>query len=90
MDDAQGARERRRVTGVCAWLGFTLATLFLYPLAAALDSGIYYLQWQRRDLVETLTALASLRCCSLSRCTWSGPYGAGARRSRYYSSRQSR
>ncbi len=60
MDDAQGARERRRVTGVCAWLGFTLATLFLYPLAAALDSGIYYLQWQRRDLVETLTALASL------------------------------
>ena len=27
-----------------AWLGFSFAALFLYPLADALDSGIYYLQ----------------------------------------------
>jgi hypothetical protein len=47
---------RRRV--IAAWLGFALAALFFYPLAAAIQTDIYYLQWQRQDLVETLVALA--------------------------------
>jgi hypothetical protein len=41
---------------VAAWLGFALAGLFFYPLAVALDSDRYYLQWQPQDLVETLIA----------------------------------
>ena len=45
---------------ISAWLGFALAALFFYPLAVALDSDIYYLQWQTRDLVETVAALAAL------------------------------
>lgn len=43
---------------VSAWLGFALAALFFYPLAAALDTDIYYLQWQPSDLVETTVVLA--------------------------------
>ncbi len=45
---------------VSAWLGFALAALFLYPLAVALDSDIFYMQWQRRDTAETAVALALL------------------------------
>jgi hypothetical protein len=45
---------------VSAWLGLALAALFFYPLAAALSSGIYYLQWQRADVIETAVALAAL------------------------------
>jgi len=37
---------------VSAWLGFALAALFFYPLAVALDTDVYYLQWQRADAVE--------------------------------------
>jgi Sulfatase len=43
-----------------AWMGFTLASLFLYPLASVLSGNIYYLQWQPRHLAETLVALAIL------------------------------
>ena len=50
----------RRATAVSAWLGFALAALFLYPLAVALDSDIFYLQWQRGDTVEAVAALAVL------------------------------
>jgi hypothetical protein len=46
---------RRRVA-IAAWLGFALAALFFYPLAVALDSDRYYLQWQPQDLVETAAA----------------------------------
>lgn len=42
---------------ISVWLGFALTALFFYPLAAALDADIYYLQWQRADLVETVVAL---------------------------------
>jgi len=49
---------RRRV--IAAWLGFALAALFFYPLAAAIQTDIYYLQWQRQDLAEALVALAVL------------------------------
>ena len=51
---------KRSVVAIAAWLGFALAALFLYPLADALDSGIYYLQWQHRDSIETFAALALL------------------------------
>src|SRR5687767_9949344 len=45
---------------VAAWLGFALAALFFYSLAVALDTDIYYLQWQSGDLVEAAVALALL------------------------------
>ena len=40
---------------VAGWLG-ALAALFFYPLAVALDSDRYYLQWQPQDLAETAAA----------------------------------
>ncbi len=43
-----------------AWVGFTLAALFLYPLAGALTDGAFYLQWQRQDAIGALAALALL------------------------------
>jgi sulfatase-like protein len=49
----------RRVV-VSAWLGFALAGLFFYPLAVALDADIYYLQWQTRDIAETVAAIGAL------------------------------
>lgn len=49
----------RRVL-VAAWLGFALAALFFYPLAAVLNSDVYYLQWQPRDTLEAVTALILL------------------------------
>ena len=53
--------NRARREGVTsAWLGFALSALFFYPLASTLDSSIYFLHWQRRDMVETLLALAIL------------------------------
>jgi hypothetical protein len=45
---------------IAAWLGFALAALFFYPLAAALADNPFYLQWQHRDLTETIAALALL------------------------------
>ena len=45
---------------ISAWLGFALAALFLYPLAVALGTDSYYLQWQRIDVVETAVAWAFL------------------------------
>jgi hypothetical protein len=51
--------ERRRKL-LSAWLGFCLAALFLYPLAATLDGNIYYLQWQPGHSVETVVALIGL------------------------------
>jgi hypothetical protein len=49
-----------RTAAVSAWLGFALAALLLYPLAVALDSDIFYMQWQRGDTVEAVAALALL------------------------------
>jgi len=42
------------------WLGVALAGIFFYPLAAALDSDPYYLQWQPSHSVEALVALGLL------------------------------
>ena len=50
----------KKLTVVSIWLGFALAALFLYPLAVALDSDIFYMQWQRRDSYEAIAALAVL------------------------------
>jgi hypothetical protein len=47
---------------VSAWLGLALAALFFYPLATALSTGAYYLQWQVSDLVETTAVIAVLAC----------------------------
>jgi hypothetical protein len=41
-----------------AWLAFALAAIFFYPLAAALDSDPYYLQWQPAHSTEAAVALA--------------------------------
>jgi len=49
---------------VAAWLGFALAALFFYSLAVALDTDIYYLQWQSGDLVEAAVAFAVLALAS--------------------------
>lgn len=49
----------RRVA-ISAWLGLAMAALFFYPLAAALDGDVYYLQWQARDTAEAGVALALL------------------------------
>ena len=46
---------RRRLM-IAAWLGFALAGLFFYPLAVALGSDSYFLQWQRSDAVEFAVA----------------------------------
>jgi hypothetical protein len=44
-----------------AWLGVALAALFFYPLAAALSGdNAFYLQWQHRDVWETVAAMAGL------------------------------
>lgn len=45
-----------RRTLVSLWLGFALAALFFYPLAAALASNLYYLQWQTADMAEAVAA----------------------------------
>jgi hypothetical protein len=47
---------------IAAWLGLALAALFFYPLAVALSTDIYYLQWQMADVLETTTALVVLAC----------------------------
>jgi hypothetical protein len=51
---------RTKTAGVAAWLGFALAALFFYPLAVALDSDVFYMQWQRSDTIEAVVALALL------------------------------
>lgn len=51
-----GARHLLR----SAWLGFALAGIFFYPLAAAVDSDPYYLQWQPVHAAEAGVALALL------------------------------
>jgi hypothetical protein len=50
----------RKLTAYSVWLGFALGALFLYPLAVALDSDIFYMQWQQRDSYETIAALLLL------------------------------
>jgi hypothetical protein len=55
----RGLTPTRRII-VSAWLGLALAALFFYPLASAVASDIYYLQWQTADLVETAAVLAVL------------------------------
>ena len=64
------APGRRGLTA--AWAGFTLAALFLYPLAGALADDAFYLQWQRRDSLEALTALLllSLLFAALAYAVW--------------------
>jgi hypothetical protein len=47
---------------VAAWLGLALAALFLYPLAVALSTDLYYLQWRTEDVLETAAALVALAC----------------------------
>jgi hypothetical protein len=47
-------------TAKTIWLGFALAAIFFYPLAAALDSDPYYLQWQPSHSVEALVAVGVL------------------------------
>jgi hypothetical protein len=42
------------------WLGFALSATFFYPLASALDSDPYYLQWQGMHSVEAAVALLGL------------------------------
>ena len=49
-----------RRLAVAAWLGFALTGLFLYPLAVALGSDMYDMQWQTSDLAETVAAWAIL------------------------------
>lgn len=49
-----------KTAAIAAWLGFALASLFLYPLAVALDSDLFYMQWQRGDTLEAVAALALL------------------------------
>lgn len=49
-----------RANLTAGWLGFTLASLFFYPLASALDGDPYYLQWQPAHSVEAAMALAGL------------------------------
>jgi hypothetical protein len=50
----------RRLLTISIWLGFALAALSLYPLAVALDSDIFYMQWQVRDTMEVIAATALL------------------------------
>jgi hypothetical protein len=45
---------------VAGWLGFSLAALFFYPLAAALQTDLFYLQWQPADTVEVVAAIVVL------------------------------
>ena len=47
---------------VAGWLDLALAALFFYPLAVALSSDVYYLQWQTADVIETVAAVALLAC----------------------------
>lgn len=51
--------HRRRLLA-SLWLGLSLAGLFLYPLASALDADPYYLQWQPPHTVEAALAFALL------------------------------
>ncbi|MEQ1574265.1 MAG: hypothetical protein ABL993_08465, partial [Vicinamibacterales bacterium] len=55
-----------------AWLGFALAGLFFYPLAAAIDSDPYYLQWQPVHVWETGAAMVMLTALfgTLVSVTW--------------------
>lgn len=57
---------------VAAWLGFALAALFFYSLAVALDTDIYYLQWQSGDLFEAAVALVvlALGCAAAIYVLW--------------------
>ena len=50
----------QRLLALSAWLGFALAGLFFYPLAAAIDSDPYYLQWQPAHVTETELAILLL------------------------------
>jgi hypothetical protein len=70
---------RRGLTA--AWVGFTLAALFLYPLAGALADDVFYLQWQRRDSVAALVALALLwlPCAVAVYAIWPLPTASDAR-----------
>jgi hypothetical protein len=52
----------RALAGI-VWFGIALAGLFFYPLAAALDGNIYYLQWQPAHGGEALLAFGLLAVC---------------------------
>ena len=52
-----------RVMLLALWLGFALAAIFFYPLAAALESDPYYLQWQPSHGIEAIVALLLLGVC---------------------------
>lgn len=49
-----------RTIAESAWVGLSLAALFLYPLASALDGDPFYLQWQPQHSSEALVALVVL------------------------------
>jgi hypothetical protein len=73
----RGAPGRRIL--ISAWVGFTLAALFLYPLAGALADDAFYLQWQRQDALEALTAIGLLwlPCALLVHILWRPATSAG-------------
>jgi hypothetical protein len=52
--------SRQRLAALSAWLGVSLAALFFYPLAAAVDADPYYLQWQPAHAGEVAIALVAL------------------------------
>jgi hypothetical protein len=57
---SSAANHKRNLVALSIWLGFSMAALFLYPLAVALDSSPYYLQWQPRHTAEAFAAVALL------------------------------
>jgi hypothetical protein len=64
---------------LAAWLGCALAALVFYPLAAALADNPFYLQWQRRDLLEVAVAWLVLAIAGIAGVwvTWARPTRAG-------------
>jgi hypothetical protein len=69
---AQRGEGRTGLTA--AWLGFALAGLFLYPLAAALADNPFYLQWQLRNLAETVIAAVVLAVAFSAGVYYSWPH----------------
>lgn len=63
---------------ISAWLGHGLAALFFYPLAVALSTDIYYLQWQTADAIETAAALALLASPCAAVVFWAWPRSSRA------------
>jgi hypothetical protein len=52
------ANKHIRLAVTRLWRGTTLASLFFYPLTAAMSTGSFWLQWRRQDAGEFLVAFA--------------------------------